>query len=144
MNWNTTIFERSIELDKPTTGVCYLVNCPEWIFDDISSGIDLDYENGLESGCLSPDDLEYWDSSNSTILFGGWTKVDGLYQPDRSKDYSAIYNANYGTIQVVWSNTVKRFARPTFQGCYPGQVDLESGESETGYLAFCLPGDESE
>lgn len=139
MSWNTTLFERSIDLTKPTTGVTNLVNCPEWLFDDISSGVDLDLEHGLESGCLNQEDSEFWDSSNSTILFGGWSKVDGLYQPDESKDYSAIYNANYGTVQVVWSKTVKRFKSPCFQGCYPGQVDIESGESESGYLAFCLP-----
>lgn len=133
-------FEQTVDLTKPTTGVLDLVECPDWVLDCMIEGINLEYQDALESGQLSEEDSEYVDFSESDLLIGGWTKdQDGLYTPDIESDWSGLYRADRFVLQVVWSRTVKRFTSPTFQGCYPGQVDLSSPECESGYLAYCLP-----
>ncbi len=143
MNWNTTIFERKIDLTKPTTGVLGFNSLPDWFWDELDNAIDLDFERGVEAGVSTTEDSEFWDPSTSTLLVGSWTRgEDGLYSPDQTGEYAAIVNNDHFTVQIVWSQTVMRFNRPTFQGCYPGQVDLDSGVSQgkSGYLAYCLPG----
>ena len=132
-------FEAIVDTTKPTTGVYNLSSCPDWVLDSMLDSVNLDYEAAIESG-MTEEESEWVDFSESDLLIGGWTKDEsGLYSPDESTDWSGIYRGDKYTLQVVWSKTVKRFRQPCFQGCYPKQVDCESGESESGYLAFCLP-----
>lgn len=150
LSYDAFLFERSNDLTKPTTGVMNLNESPDWLLDTLASSVDLSYEIALQNGEINDEsELEYWDSSDSSFLVGDWTKNDdGLWSPDEhgAHGFSAIYNGDRFTIQVIWSQTIKRFNRPTFQGCYPGQVDIDSGlsDDESGYLAYCLPDYEEE
>ena len=134
----------TIRHDTPTTGVISN-NAIEWLHEETADGIDLSWENRLsdfeqEHG-REPTDEERddawmgFDWGSSTYLIGSWTKsADGVYDPDKSGDFSAIVGEIY--TQVVWSKTVTRAA--LCSPCFPGQADIGSkGE----YLAYTLPAD---
>ena len=131
-HWGVTLDQA-----EPTTGV-YNGNDLSWEYMP-NDWIDLDYETAVDD-IMERDDLdedekeqEIEDLSNcfdsgDTFLFGSWTQdPDGNYESDRTsedpQDFAAIFNANYNTLQVVWSRVIRygRLASP----CYPGQVSAE-------------------
>ena len=148
MNYNTKRFlETTInDKDNPSTGVMGFNSCPDWLFDDISQGVNLDELETIkvwrdENPDSDEDEEFYYEADSSdTILIGDWSiDSDGLWRPDQTgqSQYSAI--SREFVVQIVWSINVKRFRTPCFQGCYPNQIDLDSGESPDGFYAFCLP-----
>ena len=122
-----------VDKNEPTTGV-YNSNQINWEFIDLDY-ICLDCESILQDNPeLDHDDLY---CEGHTHLYGSW-KIDenGLYEPDKTGDYSFIYNSNMNTIQVAWSET-------TIKGglcspCYPGQVDVGS---QGDFTAYAFPDD---
>lgn len=136
--------------ETPTTGV-YGGNQLDWEFMPYD-WIDLDYEvwvnDIMDDPDLTSDEKddqieEGSDWSGDAHLYGSWKKVDGKYEADREtddpEDFAAIYNANYNTLQVVWSKVVKRgtLASP----CYPGQVSAEEDDGDDGQQSYyALPG----
>ena len=141
-----------INSDIPITGVISNHDI-EWLHE-ISDGIDLDYETLLseyESDsesffteyCIPEEEQEDFDiddymsmcdSGSSTYLLGSWRKVDGMFEPDESGEYSAICGEIY--TQVVYSQYVTRAT--LCSPCYPGQADVPS---DGIYLAYTLPPD---
>ena len=137
--------------DIPTTGVISN-NDPSWLYEEIDSGIDLEYETLLQEyeddpqaffvkycipeDCQDDFDLgEYMsmgDTTKSTYLIGKWREVDGEYEPDTSGEYSAIAGEIY--TQVVHSQYITR--APLCSPCYPGQCSVP-GKGEN--LAYTLP-----
>ncbi len=112
--------------------------------------IDLNYETAmderraeLEAEEIEEEEIdeilekEFEDFQGETHLYGGWKKVDGLWEPDEEADYAAIYNNNDNVIQVVWS----KFYMETHycSPCYPAQGDLDTPGDY--YNAYCLPAD---
>ena len=103
-------------------------------WDDLYDGIDLDYESHLEEceSYLETGECDC-DLKTGTTLIGGWIKgIDGLYGPDVLSEYSAIYNPNENTIQVVHSKFLIRCAYCS--PCYPNQVDVDSTGEQIGYM----------
>ena len=107
-------------------------------WDDFNDGIDLSYEEHivecegyLKEGCCECD-LE-----TGTTLMGDWLKgEDGLYDANPDGEYSAIYNPDLNTLQVIRSKfKIKcNWCSP----CYPGQGDVDTpGDVE----AYMLPPD---
>jgi hypothetical protein len=133
----TNHYGKWVNSEEPVTGVIQNNNV-EWLMDEIRGNdtIDLDYEEYIKD--LSEEEIEEiddWDGSESTLLIGDWKKDEqGLYEPDKEGEYSAIVNES--TTQVVWSKFTKRCA--LCSPCYPGQGDLDTpGE----WLAYTLPPD---
>lgn len=125
---------------NPVTGVIGFNECSEWIWDEES--IDIDFESHLndplEHNELNCEICEYWDSSETTELIGGWILDTNtqLYEPDPDSEYSAIVNGSMFTIQVVRSQTLL-MGNPC-SPCYPGQVEFsQSGD----FIAYSLPYD---
>ena len=138
----TNHYGKWVDSESPTTGVRSNNNIP-WLNDEICSGIDLDYEESIremEEEGMTEEEIEkaceFYDSSDSTYLIGGWIldTVTHEYDVDKESDYAAIVRED--VTQIVWSKTVKTGA--LCSPCYPGQVDLDS---EGGYLAYDLPDD---
>ena len=129
--------------DEPTTGV-YNGNQVNWEYLDYDF-ICLDCDNAIhEFEQMNPD---YNDSDwqefvddlyceGHTHLYGNWILVDGKYEPDKTGEFSMIYNSNYNTIQVVWSKYTINGA--LCSPCYPGQVDAGSSGD---FKAYGLPED---
>ena len=130
MHWGVLL-----EQDTPTTGV-YNGNQLQWEYMP-SDWIALDYETWVDD-IMKRDDLDEEGKddaieelsncaeSGDTHLYGSWKMVDGKYEADKnlfSDGFAAIYNANYNTLQVVWSSVIRYgvLASP----CYPGQVSSE-------------------
>jgi hypothetical protein len=65
-------------------------------------------------------------------LLGGWTYKDRHYEPNESKEYSAVWQEGY--IQVVWSSHTARHAYCS--PCFPDQGNLEE---EGDVLTYTLP-----
>ena len=123
-----------VDSEIPTTGVAQN-NHVEWLHDEIYDGIDLDFEEHCKE-CPNEDHDLCWESNGSeTVLIGSWKKDDqGLYEPDKDGEYSAICGEIY--TQVVWSKHTKRCA--LCSPCYPGQGDLDSSGE---FLCYDLPPD---
>ena len=131
-----------LALDEITTGV-YNGNQINWDCMDYDF-ICLDCESAIqEFKDMNPDytdselDQEY-DSlycDGHTHLYGSWVLDDkDNYMPDESGDYSIIYNSNYNTLQVIWSETI--ITGGLCSPCYPGQVDVGS---QGDFKAYGLP-----
>ena len=107
-------------------------------WDDFDSGIDLDYEEHikeceayLKDGCCD------CMLDTGRTLFGNWVKdEDGLYDADPNGEYSAIYNPNENTIQVVRSRFKIKCLHCS--PCYPGQGDVDTPGD---LVAYMLPPD---
>lgn len=114
-------------------------NSIEFLGDEIADGIDLEYEEHLQSEehSANPDDCwcqDIWEG-NGEILIGDWIKnSDGKYDFNPAGEYAAIVRED--VTQVIFSKFTKRcnICSP----CYPGQVDLDS---DGQYLGFTLPSD---
>jgi hypothetical protein len=124
-----------VNSEKPITGVIHN-HTAEWLIEEaIYNGINLDFEAHLAE-CPNEDHDFCWETQGTeTLLLGAWKKDEnGLYEPDKSGEYSAIMSEIY--TQVVWSKHTKRCA--LCSPCYPGQGDLDtSGE----FLTFDVPPD---
>jgi len=102
-------------------------------WDDLYNGIDLGYEEHIKN-CEQYQDEEQCDCDleTGTTLLGGWILKNGLYEPDTDSEYSAIYNPDENTIQVLHSKYMIRcnMCSP----CYPNQVDVDSTGEQIGYM----------
>lgn len=107
-------------------------NVPMWLHEEIYDAIDPGYEAYLED---NPDD-EYGDEyyNDDPVYLVGFIKIDGLYEPDESADYSAIISQIY--TQVVKSKWVSRCAYCS--PCFPDQGDLGT---DGDILAYTLSPD---
>ena len=132
----------TLDQAEPTTGV-YNGNDLDWEYMPYD-WIDLDYETAVDD-IMERDDLDDEEKddaidelsngfdSGDTHLYGSWKKVDGQYEADKDtddpEDFTAIYNANYNTLQVVWSRVIRYgvLASP----CYPGQVSADDSDTKT-------------
>lgn len=123
-----------VDPDVPVTGVVSN-NTPEFLNDEIDSGIDPEYE--LLSEKEAEDLQEY---SPNYVLIGSWKKdEDGKYTQDEEGEYAAIVDLDqFYTTQVVWSKYTKRVK--LCSPCFPGQGDLDSPDPK-GCLAYDLPPD---
>jgi len=87
-----------------------------------------------DEGCH---DMCFCSNGDDTTLYGDWhkdRKSSKWKEYNGKKEYSAIHNENYNTIQVVKSNWIaKSYA---CSPCYPGQADLDTTGDLNGY---CLP-----
>jgi len=105
----------------------------------LDEGIDMDYEDALlelveRYGSEENIPDEEWanleDFTGSTFLFGDWVmrKSHKVWEVNRrgKHGYAAIANADKGTIQVVWSKTI-RYGIPA-SACYPNQVDAQADD----------------
>jgi len=133
-----------VNSDTPITGVVQNNNVPV-IYEEICNGnsIDLDFEEFIldaKSRGLSEEEIyaeieDYESWGPTTYLIGDWVKdEEGLYEPDTSKEYSAIVRES--VTQIVFSKYTKRCNLCSL--CYPGQADLDS-PNEDGFLAYDLP-----
>lgn len=137
-----------IDTEKPVTGVTNLNSdqIPEWFNDEFIYAIDLNFEkfekdllDQLKNEMIDEDTFQYerdcYESDTTTYLLGQWIKdSDGKYTPDLDGDYSAIYDNNDNTLQVVFSKNTKRCNHCS--PCFPGQGDLDS---DGDFLTYCLP-----
>ena len=133
-----------VNKNEPTTGV-YNGNQINWEFMDYDY-ICLDCESYIkehELTCQEYQENEYCDCldflecSNHTHLYGSW-KIDdnGLYEPDKTGEYAAIYDSNQNVFQVIWSKTI--VTGGLCSPCYPGQVDIGS---QGDFTAYAFPDD---
>jgi hypothetical protein len=142
MHWGVLLHQ-----ETPTTGV-YGGNQLDWEYMPYD-WIDLDYETAVSDIEDDPnltstekddaiEELSNYFDSGDTHLYGSWKKVDGQYEADREtddpEDFAAIYNANYNTLQVVWSKVIKRGALAS--PCYPGQVSANEDDGDDGQQAY--------
>ncbi len=124
----------TVNSEIPITGVLN-INSAEWLNEDITNGIDLDFEEHIKECKNEYHDECYNNDTPSTVLIG-YKKNDktGLYDIDEDKEYSAIINEVYA--QITHSQYVSRC--DLCSPCYPGQGDLDN---KGDYLAYTLPTD---
>ena len=133
-----------VNKNEPTTGV-YNGNQINWEFMDLDY-ICLDCESGIKeyketNPDYTEDDLQFiFDGlycEGHTHLYGSW-KIDdnGLYEPDETGEYAAIYDSNQNVFQVTWSKTT--VTGGLCSPCYPGQVDVGS---QGDFTAYAFPDD---
>ena len=115
------------------TGV-HDANSIAWLWDE--EDIDLAWKLHLEE-CLEEDHCDcYCDNGSSIRLYGSWKSSKGIFTPSRTGEFSAIFNPDSNTLQVLRSNYVIRCNHCS--PCFPGQGDVDSdGE----IWAYCLPPD---
>jgi hypothetical protein len=128
----------TVDSEVPITGVISNNSACQFIGDEQTKGIDLDWleheatcPNEEHDACFLPD-------SYGTVLIGSWRKDEnGLWEPDKwaeKAEFSAIVNEIY--TQVVWSKYTRRSA--LCSPCYVGQGDLDTAGE---FLAYDLPPD---
>lgn len=89
-----------------------------------------------EAEGMAEEEMEGFDSSGGTQLYGTWTKdAEGYYIPDTNGEFAFIYDSNDNYVQVVWSKTTKECRKCS--PCFPMQGDLDSEGND--YTAYCLP-----
>ena len=129
-----------VSSDTPVTGVISN-HSAEWLHEESWDGIDLAMEQHFKECeiCANGDVcdvMDAWEWSDD-ILIGSWVKdSDGLYEPDETGQYAAIYQIDSNVTQIVWSRYTRRGA--LCSPCYPGQVDLDTPGD---YLGYDLPPD---
>lgn len=118
----------------PITGV---ITNNEAVYNETSNGIDLQFEEH-KLDCTKENHYDcYYDewTESGDYLIGSWImNSEGLYEPDRSGEYSAIVRDT--DTQVEWSRYTTKCA--LCSPCYPGQGDLDSSGE---FLAYTLPPD---
>jgi hypothetical protein len=123
--------------EQPTTGVFNGNEIQHWDFETIDPELESHMNECPECKAdLMCDVLDFWESSYE--LMGDWildTKTN-QYNPDESGEYSAIYNRDHNTIQVIHSRFYQ-YGNPC-SPCYPGQVEFSS---DGKFIAFSLPYD---
>lgn len=129
--------------EEPTTGVLTGNQIDNWPYDWIDLGyVDMRNDHGDIDG-YNPDceHCQEWErycldmyepNGMESHLWGDWKlDDDGLYEPDKTGEYAAIYNPNENTVQVVWSRytTTAAMCSP----CYPGQADIGTPGRQPAY-----------
>lgn len=114
------------------TGVHNANDIEHW--DDIEQGIDLDYEaHTKECETYQQEGSCECFTDTGTTLIGSWKKdTEDKYEPNPDGEYSAIYNPDYNTIQVVRSKYTIKCA--PCSPCYPGQGDVDSPGDLIGFM----------
>ena len=124
-----------VDPEVPITGVVSNNQVSQFISDECHDGIDLDYEEHINSEFHDGDNcdcIDWWEGS-ITWLIGDWIKdSEGLYTHDPEEEYAAIVGEVY--TQVVFSQHTRRSM--LCSPCYPGQGDIGS---DGDYLAYDLP-----
>ena len=121
-----------VDPEIPITSVISNNLIVQFISDEMYNGIDLDWEEFIQSDDYDPDE-EYDCFESSNWLIGDWIKdKDGLWDYDPDGEYAAIVRES--TTQVVYSKYTKRAG--LCSPCYPGQAD---NESDGEFLAYDLP-----
>ena len=124
-----------VDPNIPITGVLSNNSASQFISGECDDGIDLDFENHINSPDHNDNDcdcMDFWEGS-TTWLIGNWIKNnDGLYDFDPNGEYAAIVGEVY--TQVIFSKYTKQCE--LCSPCYPGQADLDSNGD---YLAYNLP-----
>ena len=127
-----------IDPEVPITGVIQNNSIVQFISDEMYNGIDLDYEEHIQSPFhneIDCDCLEYIPEDRSNYLIGDWIKdPDGLWDYDPDGEFAAIVRED--VTQVVYSKYTKKAA--LCSPCYPGQADLDSSGE---FLAYDIPAD---
>lgn len=73
------------------------------------------------------------DRESEVVLIGDWVeKSVGVYAPDKTGDFSAIYDRNTNYVQVVWSTHYVECGMCS--PCFPGQGDVDSLGRERAYI----------
>lgn len=146
-----------VDSEVPVVGVV-LNTEPEFLFDDLMGGIDVDWEEYM-ANCESGEDKEDVDWESGTTIIGyvespmkpelvmyTYPLAIGAggkaFVPDPNAEYQAIVSEVYA--QVLWSRYVQRC--PLCSPCYPGQGDLDSKVEEayaytSGFTTYSLPPD---
>ncbi len=110
-----------------TTGV-HSGNSIQWLWEEES--IDLAWE---QEECLEEEiDCSY--QGDTPRLYGKWKREKNHFTPVRTGEYSAIYNPDSNTLQVLFSKYAIR-CHPC-SPCFPGQGDVDS---DGNLWAYCLP-----
>lgn len=158
--WGTKIWSLNqrlalITCTVPVVGVIQTNHCNPIIYDEFTDAINATFEDAKEDhlktcrdrDCRKQDHQPFnddWQSDgDDTILLGDWVINDkGLWEPDKTPSekgdkYAAI--SREVNTQVLWSERVVRVKSMCFQGCYPGQADLDSGIDPNGILTYALP-----
>lgn len=147
----------AVDPNTPVTGVIQNNGRAfEALYDDTLDGVDLDYIDYMEEHLRTCEDklcsynnhdeaTEGYEAQEPSYLIGDWTLMpDETFEIDKEgeKGYAGIYRVGGNVTQVVWSKYTTR-VRAMCSPCYPGQADLDSGETEEGegYLAYTLPPD---
>lgn len=120
-------------MKTPLTGV-FCTSSFDYIWDDIDFGIDLQLEEHFEECDLEDhEDCECWYDSQSHDALIGYKKNEktGLYEPDVTAKYSAIYRGTDNIIQVTHS--VWGILGAPCSPCYPNQVDGDTVGTLLGY-----------
>lgn len=129
-----------VSSDKPITGVIEINKLGQAFFDELNySSIDITLEEYIEENPENLtqnelDNLDWWDSSQDTMLIGDWIKdKNDQYDYDPNGEYAAIVNET--TVQVIYSKHVRKNVA-LCSPCYPGQADSAS----TGdFMMYDLP-----
>ena len=128
-----------VDPEVPITGVVSNNQVVQFISDEMTNGVNLDWEDHINSDDHPDNDnyceiCEYWEDYNSTYLIGEWILDTNThqYEYDPNGKYAAIVRED--VTQVVFSQHTRR--SNLCSPCYPGQGDIGSdGE----YLAYDLP-----
>lgn len=122
------IFAKEMILPKyPITGVLN-ANMAAWLWDEREIHLG---PLGVESDVNIPPTS---DCGDYPILYGGWVRVNGKYNPSDTCSFAAVFNPDSNTVQVVRSCYAVH-CRPC-SPCFPGQGDVDSDGS---LFAYCLP-----
>lgn len=142
--------------EDPVTGVADANNYNEEIYDEIVRGRDLGWEEHRKE--CKDDDCDH--DVGGRVLLGGWKKTwvwrdqrgreyekkpanveckrKLVWEPDETTEYSALYNKDQYTIQVVWSRhtALGQWCSP----CYPNQASIPQADDDSGFvLLYTLP-----
>jgi len=124
---------QTVKRDMVTTGVHSMHDC-EWLWED--DGIDLGYEAHIEQEHADGSDCDCCMDQQGETLYGAWIKdKDGLYDVDPNGEFSAIYNPDFSTVQVIRSNYAVSCRKCS--PCFPCQGDVDSVGND--YHAYILP-----
>lgn len=129
-----------VSSDKPITGVIGINELGQAFFDELNySSINVTLEEYIEENPenLTQDELDnmdYWDSSQDTMLIGNWIKDEnGQYDFDPMGEYAAVVNEQ--TVQVIYSKHIRNNVN-LCSPCYPGQAD---SASKGDFMMYDLP-----
>lgn len=123
-----------IDAEKPITGVANASDYAQLISDSYDA-IDLDLiEHQKEcEACQNEEACEWIEyGEQGTLLIGSWKEKNGLFEPDRDGEFSAIVGEQY--VQFVWSRHTKKCG--ICSPCFPGQADLNS---DGDFHAYYMP-----
>ena len=122
------VHKKTMTPDKPITGVINS-NVPEWLYDGLSMAVDLSFEEWVKECNPTEEEIDCYESQDSTYLIGFILNSDNEYEPDPSEEYSVIISEIYA--QVVLSKYVSKCAMCSL--CFPHQGDLGTAGDQVTY-----------